>query len=215
MGTTRRRPLLACAAAFALAASAAVAEETFVFQKLNREYTEFVQDLAPVNVGAARVLLSSPQHSITLIRNHTVLHPAPEGGHFATVDLRLGGTGTLNAQVEMGSVSTTLTDQLALPAQGLVLKGRVAITREPEGLWIRVLELPQSVTVRIESRLARQLFTLCRPMALVLVSLDCVVLEESLTNLEVPLPEPGESYLLPLEELTAKEAAALEQYLGL
>ena len=51
-------------------------------------------------------------------------------------------------------------------------------------------------------------------MALVLVSLDCVVLEESLTNLEVPLPEPGESYLLPREELTQKEIAALEQYLG-
>ncbi|MEM1244996.1 MAG: hypothetical protein AAGA81_08040 [Acidobacteriota bacterium] len=190
------------------------AEETFVFEKLNRAYSEFVQELAPIQVGGANVLLSSPQHSITLIRNQSVLHPAPEGGFLATVDLRLGGYGKLNAQVEMGSVATQLDDELALPAQSLVLRGRVDITEAAEGFWIRVLELPESVKVRIESRLAGKLFNLCRPMALVLVSLDCDLLEESLTNIEVPLPEPGETYLLPREELTDSEAKRLSAFIG-
>lgn len=197
-----------------LCATAAHAEETFVFEKLNREYSEFVQELAPIEVGGANVLLSSPQHSITLIRNRTVLHPAPEGGFLTTVELRLGGYGKLNAQVEMGSMATQLDDELALPAQGLTLKGRVDITEAAEGFWIRVLELPESVRVRIESRLAGKLFNLCRPMALVLVSLDCDLLEDSLTNIEVPLPEPGETYLLPREELTEAEAQALSAFIS-
>ena len=192
----------------------ATAEETFIFSLLNREYSAFVQELAPVQVGAAQVLLSSPEHSVTMTRNITTLHPSPEGGHLATVDLRLGGFGVLNAQVEMGSMSTMLNDELALPAQGLTLKGRIEITPAEEGFWIRVLQLPPSVKVRIESQLARQLFNLCRPMSLVLVSLDCELLEDSLTNIQVPLPKPGETYLLPIEEVTAEEAAALRAYLA-
>lgn len=113
----------------------------------------------------------------------------------------------------MGSVSTQLEDELALPAQGLTLKGRVGITPVEGGFSIEVLELPRSVRVRIESRLARQLFTLCRPMALVLVSLDCELLEDSLTNIEVPMPEPGSTYLLPREELSDAEVSALAAYL--
>jgi hypothetical protein len=50
-------------------------------------------------------------------------------------------------------------------------------------------------------------------MALVLVSLDCVALEQALSVVTVPLPEPGAEYLLPFAEVEADERARFDAYL--
>jgi hypothetical protein len=185
-----------------------------VFEKLNRGFSNVAENLEPIDVGAARVLLRSPKHELVLLENRVSLVVDPLGGHRIALQLVISGWGEIEADVVMGSIQTTVSDRLALPVQTLELIGRAEIVPDPGGYRIIVLDLPDSVTVTIESALAQKLLRICRPMVLVLVGLDCAALESSLTRVVVPLPDAGTSYLLPFEELTGEDRSALDRYLG-
>ena len=148
------------------------------------------------------------------VESHAVeLTADPRGGHKIELELRFGGHGLIEAQVTLGKIESHISDELGVPIQSLLLVGRIEIDRSEGGYTITTIEVPEHARVRIESKLARQLFSLCRQMALVLVSMDCVELERSLTWLEVPLPTPGSSYFLPDRELTEPERLRLDDYL--
>ena len=208
--------LLGCLLILAGLASPVAAEEreAFVFSRLNRTYQEFVTDLAPIEVGPATVQLRTPRHRLDLHEHTARLVHAPDGsGLLATVDLSLSGSGLIEADVQLGSIESRLEDELTLPRQALRLEGRVSVARSDGGYVVRTLTLPETITVQIESRLAKQLFAICRPMALVLVSMDCVALENALTRIVVPLPAAGEGYVLGFEEMTPEEQARFERFL--
>jgi hypothetical protein len=188
--------------------------EGFAFPQLNRSYDGLVDQLAPVQMGPALVQLRSPEHALTIRRHLADLAPTPEGDHRVRLELDFSGWGRLEADVTLGTVNSRLADEVVVPAQSLVLEGRARLERTEGGYLITPTELPGSVAVRIESRLAQRLFSLCRPMGLVLVNLDCPALESALSSIDVPLPEPGQGYLLPDAELTDDDRARLDGYLA-
>ncbi|HVS14415.1 MAG TPA: hypothetical protein VMV46_10840 [Thermoanaerobaculia bacterium] len=196
-----------------LAAGVARAE-SFTFERLNRVYEGVVDELAPVEMGPALVQLRSPEHALTIRRHLADLAPTSDGDHRIRLELAFSGWGRLEADVTLGTVTSRLNDDVVVPAQSVVLDGRARVARTEGGYLITPTELPRAVNVRIESRLARRLFSLCRPMGLVLVNLDCAALEAALSSIDVPLPDPGQAYLLPDAELTDADRERLDGYLA-
>lgn len=194
-----------------VAASARPAE--FEFAKLNRVYSQFVDQLEPVVLGPVEVLLRSPRHQLQLSRHHAWLEPAAEGTHRIRVEIELQGSGTIDAVLRAAGLEGKLEDELTLPLQTLQMDGRIRLARSPTGWQIALVEAPESVEVVIQSQLAGRLVPVCRQMALVLVNFDCGALEQALSRIQVPLPAPGTEFLLPIEEVSPEEAKALDRYL--
>lgn len=183
------------------------------FRRLDRTYEAIVDQLAPIELGPAKVSLRSPQHSLRVLSHLARLTPDGDG-HRVALEVSFEGSGRVEADVVMGAVASQLADDLVIPRQTLRLEGRVGIARGEGGYVVTALELPATTSVRIQSRLAGRLVGLCRPMALVLVSLDCGALEQALSVVSVPLPEPGTAYLLPDIEIEADERARFDAYLS-
>jgi hypothetical protein len=194
--------------------AAAEGETVFEFERLNRSYAAFIEELEAVTLGPATIELSSPEHTLTLLRHRASLRPLGNGLFAVDLEVRLFGQGTLEADVTFGRVHSQLSDRVAVPAQGLELAGVAAISASVDGFLVEARELQPTLEVRVESELAGRLVALCHQMVLVLVSVDCPVLEESLERLSVPLPPPGTTYLLPYDELTEAERVELERYLA-
>jgi hypothetical protein len=185
----------------------------FEFGRLNRTYSQFVDQLQPVVLGPVEVLLRSPQHQLEVSRNHAWLEPAGEGTHQVRVEIEVQGSGTINAVLRAVGLEGKLDDELVLPRQTLRLDGRIRLSRSPQGYQIALVEAPESVEVQIKSQLAGRLVPVCRQMALVLVRFDCAALEDALSRVQVPIPAPGTEFLLPIEEVSPAEAKALDRYL--
>lgn len=207
--------LLAVSAGAANTAFAAEAERAFSFSKLNRSYENLVGDLQPITQGPLTVELSSPGHTLILKSNRLVLSPlsAPAGAQRARLVLELMGKGQLVADVEGAGLETRLQDELFVPPQTVALEGKVKMRRVAGGYEVTPLELPAKVEVKIQSKLSNDLLTLCGGVA-ILTGLDCGGLERSLSVAAVPLPAPGGAYLLPDEDLTDADRAALDAWLG-
>lgn len=213
LGKSVARTAAIAVAALIVGVTAPMRAESFEFPLLNRTYEAFVTDLAPVEIGPAHVALSSPEHSLTVLEHRATLMPGGDGSHLATVELEFLASGRLEADLRIGGIESHVGDDLTVPRQRLVMSGRVSIVRAADGYHITALELPADVEVRIESLLARRLFSICHQMALVLVNLRCSELEQALTLLRVPLPEPGTTFSLPDSELRPEDRARLEAYL--
>jgi hypothetical protein len=215
----RQRLVLAIALVSAVSAAAAPARGAgrpaeFEFARLNRTYSQFVDQLQPVVLGPVEVLLRSPQHELQLSRHHAWLEPAAEGTHSVRVEIEVQGSGTINAVLRAAGLEGKLDDELVLPLQTLRLDGRIRLSRSAEGYQISLVEAPETVEVQIQSQLAGRLVPVCRQMALVLVRFDCAALEDALSRVNVPIPKPGTEFLLPIEEVSPEEAKALDRYLA-
>jgi len=214
-GAGRRRFALA----LLLAVSAPVAAQekdgvrTVSFERLNRVYEQLIEDLSLIRIGPAEVALRSPEHSLTVSRHAATLAAGDAGVFEAELELDISGSGRIAADVVIGSLESQLTQELVVPAQTLRLEGAISIRRGDEGYWIRTERMPATTQVRIESELGTQLFTVCRQMALVLVSLDCEAIERAVTLISVPLPEAGDEYLIALEDTTPEERGELDRFL--
>jgi hypothetical protein len=204
----------ALALALGSAAIPAAAAVEFEFSRLNRTYTEFVQDLAPVVLGPVEVTLRSPQHQLELTGHRAVLEPLADGSHRIRVEIELSGSGTIDAVLRAAGLEGKLEDDLALPLQTLEMIGVIRLDPSADGYAITLVEAPEQVEVQIESRLAGRLVPLCRQMALVLVRFDCAALDDSLSRVQVPIPRPPAEFLLPIGELTAAERQRLDAYVA-
>jgi hypothetical protein len=212
-GLASRRLLCVAAFALALVAMPAAAVE-FEFSRLNRTYSQFIEDLAPVVLGPVEVILRSPQQQLDLAGHRAILEPLPDGTHRIRVEIELSGSGTIDAVLRAAGLEGKLEDELALPLQTLVMAGRIRLDPNAGGYEITLVEAPEQVEVRIESQLAGRLVPLCRQMALVLVRFDCTALDDSLSRVQVPIPRPPAEFLLPIEELSAPERERLDAYVA-
>ncbi len=183
------------------------------FERLNRVYEHLIDDLAPMRIGPAEVMLRSPEHAVTVIRHAATLRPVGDGVFEAGVELEIAGSGRIDAEVAIGSLESRLSQELTVPRQTLHLEGAVTVRRGEEGYWIVAERMPDAVQVRIESELGTQLFTVCRQMALVLVSLDCAAIERAVTLIRAPLPEAGGEYLIGMEDTTEEERRNFDRFL--
>ena len=122
------------------AGAAARQAAEFEFARLNRTYSQFVDQLQPVVLGPVEVLLRSPQHQLQLSRHHAWLEPAAEGTHKIRVDIELMGSGTINAVLRAAGLEGKLDDELVLPRQTLRLDGRIRLARSAAGYQIALVE---------------------------------------------------------------------------
>ena len=198
-----------------LGVPAAAAAEEFSFPRLNRAYGDLVPEFAPVTSGPLTLRLSSPRQSLTVREHRLTLAPLADGTHTARLELEILGKGWLVGDISAGALATRVQDELLVPPQKLDLAGRVRVERGAGGYTVTALESPARVEVAIRSRVATDLVSWCDRMAIVTLALfDCGGLDRSLSRVVVPLPPAGESYLLPDEELSPEERAALDRYLA-
>ena len=206
--------LLAISSSLVVDGARALRAEEFSFAALNRNYEDLVQELEPFEVGPATVLVRSPQHLLRLVSHSARLTPSAAGGLDALVRVEFQGAGRIEADIAMTGLNTTVRDALVVPRQTIEVRGRLSVAQTEGGFVVRALALQPSIQVQIESELAARLFRICRPMGLVLVSLDCRELERALTLLDVPLPQ-NESFFLADEEVSPSEREALVRFLDL
>jgi hypothetical protein len=109
-----------------------------------------------------------------------------------------------------------MTDFVELPEQETSIEGQFEITREEAGYRVVAEELPRFVEVRVKSRLAGQMVTLCRGLALFSPGsgAECEGLERLLSVVRLPMPESGETYFIEASKLTVFERDQLDSYLG-
>jgi hypothetical protein len=160
------------------------------------------------------VRLTSPRNSLT-VRNHLLrLEPGVGGSHSADLRVEFSGKGWLVADVDVGGAQTRLQDEVVVPPQVVNLQGRVRLRRVQGGYEVTPEELPRQVGVRIESGVGRQLVELCDSVsALPIADMDCGSLQRALSRVSVPLPAPGETFLLEDSDLTGAERQQLDGYL--
>lgn len=202
----------------ALAAAPAPAQDetearVVSFERLNRVYESLIDDLTPVQIGPAEVLLRSPEHALTVSRHEATFRPGDDGVLETVLELELAGSGRIDADITIGSLESRLSQELTVPRQTLRLEGAIRVRRSGEGYWITTVRMPEAVQVRIESALGTQLFSVCRQMALVLVALDCDAIERAVTLIRAPLPEAGGEYLIAMEDTTAEERRDFDRFL--
>ena len=88
------------------------------------------------------------------------------------------------------------------------------LERGPSDYLVTPLEMSRQIQLQIKSRLAGDLANWCASIPLIsLTGADCSGLRNALSQVSVPLPAPGETYLLPYTELTPEERRALDGYL--
>lgn len=204
-------PVPAVEAQSALSAEPA-ATRSFVFERLNREYTNEVARPAPSEQGGFRLELSSPRNRVRMTEHELRLTPLPDGSHRAVLTVEFEGGGRVDAVISVAGTANRIEDRVTVPLQRKTLEGRVRIDRLPEGYLFTALELPERVTVSIESRLAGRFLQTCNLLR-ALVPLECAALGTLVSRVDFPLPDPGGSYLLSNGELTDEDRAGLDAYL--
>ena len=206
--------LVAGALALAEGGAASPATSEFQFSRFNRSYENLVGDLAPFEQGPIRLQLSSPRHVLVLKSHRLLLTPAADGTHQAELEFEFLGSGWLVGDLFLGETAQRLEDELVVPPQKQRLESRVRIARGQSGYLFTPLTLPSALQVEVRSRLGNQFLRLCDGASLLtLGALDCGGLERAFSRVRVPLPPPGDTYLLPDGELTEADRAALDSYL--
>ncbi len=210
---------LAVLAMFLIAAAAAADDAArdagvFEFGSLNRSHDRLAADIAPIESGAVVVRLSSPRHLLTLISNRVVLRPLASGVYDLALQLEFSGSGQLIADLDVSGMRSKLEDELVVPVQKRTVVAKVQIARSASGYLLTPVELPTRFEVSIESRLGAQLVSVCKGLsAFGLLPLSCAELERSLSLVAVPMPAPGETYLLETDRLSAAERSAVDAFL--
>lgn len=194
------------------AGAGAPASRTFVFERLNRDYENEVVQPAPREQGNLRLQLTSPQNRVRLVEHELLLTPLPDGSHRAALTVEFEGAAEVEAEISVAGAASRIEDRVTVPLQRRSLDGRVVLERVAGGYLFTALELPERVTVVIESRLAGRFLQTCNLLR-ALVPLECDALGSLLSQVVLPLPDPGGSYLLPDRELTVEDRAALDEYL--
>ena len=194
----------------------AASTETGVFEfgQFNRSYTDLATDIAPIELSGITVQLDSPSHEMVVHANRLVLQPLASGSYDAQLTLRFSGRGQLLADIRMGGVPSRLEDELVVPEQTRELKLRARFARVAEGYLVTTEQMPEKMGVTMESRLGGNLLTVCRQVGL-LLGLRCGSLEQAFSQVEVPLPEAGETYLVELDQVGPEGVRMLDAYLGL
>ncbi|MEO8196989.1 MAG: hypothetical protein ABI689_09730 [Thermoanaerobaculia bacterium] len=213
------RLLALCIALWVAAAPVAAATPTYGlrFEKLNRTYSDFAGDLAPIGEDSFSVRLRSPRQAI-ILRDHRIrLTPiAGAAGSFAgELEIDVQGKGDLIADVTIGPMVRNLTDVVVVPPQTIRLAATVRIRRVADGYAVQPEKLPERVEVAVQSQTINQILALCDQAAtLSLGAIDCSGLERSLTRPAVPIPGGGGAFLLGDENLTDADRAQLDAIIG-
>lgn len=186
--------------------------ETIELAFLNGDYTELDAHLRPVEQGPLTIHLSSPEHQLTVHRNHLTFTPDGSGAYASTVEVELEGEGKLFADVEGVGMSSRFEDDVEAPRQVLKVVGKVRLERTEGGYQVTLVEAPTASRIEIKSGVIRQIVDFCRALdGLPLISLDCPAVEIALTRQEVPMPKAGEQFFLADDRMSDEERAFFDR----
>jgi len=173
-------------------------------------------DIAPIEQGAILIQLQPTNPVLEVASHQLLLWPLEGDSHGARLTARFQGEAELQADLEVAGMPAEMTDFVELPEQETSIEGQFEITREESGYRVVAEELPRFIEVRVKSRLAGQMVTLCRGLALLAPGsgAECKGLERLLSVVRLPMPEPGETYFIEASRLTVFERDQLDGYLG-
>jgi hypothetical protein len=184
----------------------------FEFQRLNRSYRDVPVAVEPVDLSPLHIALTSPRHDLVLLRHRLRLRRLTDGSHAAELWVQFQGAGHLVADVSALGLGTRLQDDVTLPKQDKFFEARLRIVRSKEGYLVTTVTLPKSAEVKLKSRLGADLVQWCDQIPFSL--LRCDDLGRSLSSATLPLPAPGDTYLVSNADLTPEEKRALDGYLA-
>ena len=185
-----------------------------VSDRVNGVHRDLETDLAPIQIGLLTVVLTSPTHSLEVLEHELSLGVAEDGTDAASLKARYQGQAHLVAELEIAGMTSEIDDHIELPLQETEIAGLIEIAREGNGYRIITLEGPSHVEIQVESDLAERLGLLCRGFAvLAMGNVDCEAVDQSMSVVRVPLPEPGEEYFIAAEDLTEPERDQIDRYL--
>lgn len=198
-----------------LAAVAAAQAETFVLQRLNGTYTDLGGQVREVRSGPVVVRPSSSSSTFELLANRLELTPLGEDVHQADLWVRFEGEADVEAEILVGSLSGgTLQDKVTVPNQERTLSTRVRLERQDADYLITIVESPDDFNITIQSHLAGQIVSLCESLTRFTFGSSCDGLDAALSNPKIPMPEPGEEFVLDSDEMTPEERARFDGYLA-
>jgi hypothetical protein len=182
---------------------------------VNGQYRDLATDIAPIQQGPLLIRISSPEHEMTVHGNRLRMRPESGGVAMAEITVDLEGYGQLIADLEGLGGGNSFKDRVDVERQTLEVAGRVRLQRVEHGFLLTVVQLPESVQLRIQSGVGEQIVGICTSLdKLPLLSLDCAGMAEALAIAAVPLPGPGETYLLEDDRLSPEDRAFFQQMSG-
>ncbi len=185
-----------------------------ISDRVNGVHRDFETDLAPIEIGPVTVVLTSPTHFLEVFEHELSLAPGEGGAEMATLRARYQGQAHLVADLEVAGMSSEIDDNIELPLQETEVTGLVEIVRVEDGYRVTALEAPSHVEIQVESDLARRLGLLCRGFAvLAMGNVDCEAVDQAMSVVKVPLPEPGEEFFVANEDLTEQERGQIDKVL--
>jgi hypothetical protein len=200
------------------AAARAPSTLDLVVSGFNPTYSRPGAAMAPVARGPLTLRLTAPENTVVVTENRLRLARLDDGTDRVDGSAEFAGRARIVADYELAGVPGRLEDEVTVPRQSRAIAGRVRLARadgDEGGYAVTIVELPPTVEVRIESRLAGQLGAVCDALSILpLVALDCDAIRGALATASVPLPKAGEIYFLPDSRLTPAERRLLDAYLG-
>jgi len=196
------------------------AEETetyshvLVSDRVNGVHSELTTDLAPIQMGPMTIILTSPSQTLEVLEHQLGLRSVAEGVDAGRLTARYQGRAHLVAELEIAGMSSEIEDHIELPLQEVNIAGKVRIAKEDDSYRITVIDAPSHVEIEVESDLAERLGLLCQGFAvLAMGSVDCDAVDQAMSVIRVPLPEPGDEFVVAGEELTEHEREQFENFL--
>ncbi len=188
---------------------------SFVLERLNGTYTDLGGDVSEVQSGPITVRPKSSSNSFELFGNRLELTPLPEGEHDAVFWVHFEGEAEVEAEILMAGFSAgLLTDEVTVLNQEKTIRLRLKIARQNEDYLLTVVEAPKDLTIQVRSRLGAQIVSMCESLTRFVFGARCDGLDTAMSNPKLPLAEPGDEFVLESGQLTPKEKAQLETYLG-
>jgi hypothetical protein len=215
MSRTANMTGLAAGAALTAALAAASTDGLSLrFDRLNGVYENLESEVAPIRASGATIRLASPAHRLQLESNELRLTRMPDGRHRARGIVRFSGEGTVRAELDFGGLPAMLEDRVEFPVQEVAIEGTLRVERSETAYRVTAEELPPFTAIEMRSRLASELVSLCEGLAIFIAGdAGCGDLRELLERPRLPLPEPGKTFQVSFEDLTAAERARIDDYL--
>lgn len=208
----RLSPLLGLLAAALLAAEPIQHVE---LPRLNQTYRDLAPEVLPVESAGLRVTLRSESNQLTVRSHGLEIEPLPTGDYRMTARASVLGKALVTAIVEAAGVPGEIEDEILLLPQEVVVEGRARVRRVDAGYEVTPLELPATVELAIQSRLAAQVVSMCDTLSILVAGMECAGFERSLSVVRLPLPEAGTPQVVDAGYLTDEERRRIDAALGL
>ncbi len=211
------RTVLAWIALSCVLITSAAATQTMVIvlERLNGTYTNLGGGVREVRNGLVVVRPTSQSNLFELHANRLELTPLGNDEHLAVFWVRFEGKADVEAEILVGGLSGgTLTDEVTVPNQERTIESRIKLERREDDYLITVVESPRDFSVTVQSRLGGQIVSVCESLTRLTFGSSCDGLDAALSNPRIPMPGPGEEFVLDSGELTPEERARFDQYLA-